>query len=195
MTLVMVCPGWGARSVVTTEIGSESALYWMLFCCTILLLSDVSGTRTIGVNYDLLGRTGCVQDAAPVINASGACTSGTHPYVQNTYDTTFLGTRGTTDFPVGELTRSIATTYYPDSTSATVTEQFQHDQRGRPITGTMQLTWPGSWGVTTPLPTYQVTTGYNDHHQHQPGGTGLHDHQRLRQHHWSAHRPLQYRQR
>ncbi len=129
------------------------------------LLSDVSGTRTIGVNYDLLGRTGCVQDAAPVINATGACTSGTHPYVQNTYDTTFLGTQGSTDFPVGRLTQSIATTYYPDSTSATVTQQLQHDQRGRPITGTMQLTWPGSWGVTTPLPTYQVTTGYNDANQ------------------------------
>ncbi len=126
------------------------------------LLSDVSSTRTTGINYDLLGRTGCVQDAAPVVNATGACTSGTHPYVQNTYDTTFLGTQGTTDFPVGRLTRSIATTYYPDSTSATVTEQLQHDQRGRPISGTMQLTWPGNWGVTTPLPTYQVTTSYND---------------------------------
>jgi RHS repeat-associated protein len=126
------------------------------------LLSDVSGTRTIGTNYDLLGRPGCVQDAAPVLNATGACTSGTHPYVQNTYDTTFLGTKGTSDFPVGRLTQSVATTYYPDSTSATVTEQFQHDRRGRLITGTLQLTWPGSWGVTTPLPTYQVTTGYND---------------------------------
>ncbi len=97
-----------------------------------------------------------------VLNATGACTSGTHPYMQNTYDTTFLGTRGTSDFPVGRLTQSVATTYYPDSTSATVTQQVQHDQRGRAITGTMQLTWPGSWGVTNPLPTYQVTTGYND---------------------------------
>jgi YD repeat-containing protein len=126
------------------------------------LLSDVSGTRTIGTNYDLLGRVGCIQDAAPVINATGACTNGTHPYVQNTYDTTFLGTRGTTDFPVGRLTQSVATTYYPDSTSATVTQQVQHDQRGRSITGTMQLTWPGSWGVTTPLPSYQIVSSYND---------------------------------
>src|SRR5260370_34655392 len=47
------------------------------------LLSDVSGTRTIGTNYDLLGRTGWVQDAAPVINAPRACTSCTHPYGQN----------------------------------------------------------------------------------------------------------------
>ncbi len=129
------------------------------------LLSDVSGTRTIGINYDLLGCTGCVQDATPTINATGACTSGTHPYMQNTYDTTFLGTKGTSDFPVGRLTQSVATTYYPGSTSATVTQQLQHDQRGRPITGTMQLTWPGSWGVTTPLPTYQVTTGYNNANQ------------------------------
>jgi len=89
------------------------------------LLSDVSGTRTIGINYDLLGRTGCIQDAMPVINTTGACTNGTHPYVQNTYDTTFLGTQGTSDFPVGRLTQSVATTYYPDSTSATVTQQHQ----------------------------------------------------------------------
>src|SRR5260221_4029953 len=129
------------------------------------VLTDVSGTRTIGINYDLLGRTGCIQDASATINATGACTSGTHPYVQNTYDTTFLGTQGTSDFPVGRLTQSVATTYYPDSTSATVTEQFQHDQRGRAITGTMQLTWPGSWGVTTPLPTYQITSSYNDANQ------------------------------
>ena len=26
----------------------------------------------------------------------------------------------------------------------------------------MQLTWPGSWGVTTPLPTYQISASYND---------------------------------
>jgi len=29
----------------------------------------------------------------------------------------------------------------------------------------MQLTWPGSWNVTTPLPTYQKTTNYNDANQ------------------------------
>jgi len=126
------------------------------------LLTDVSGSRTIGANYDLLGRVGCVQDAAPTINATGACTSGTHPYVQNTYDTTVLGTQGLTDFPVGRLTQSVATTYYPDSSSATVTRQAQYDQRGRPILGQMTLTWPGSWGVTTPLPTYQLSTSYND---------------------------------
>ncbi len=68
------------------------------------VLSDVSGTRTIGANHDLLGRLGCVQDAVPVINATGACTTGSHPFVQNTYDTTVLGTQGQSDFPVGELT-------------------------------------------------------------------------------------------
>ncbi len=90
--------------------------------------SDVLGTRTIGTNYDLLGRVGCVQDAAPTINATGACTSGTNPYVQNTYDATTVpgATQGLTDFPVGRLTQSVATTYYPDGTSATVTQQAQY---------------------------------------------------------------------
>src|SRR5260370_33257049 len=82
------------------------------------LLSDVSGTRTIGINYDLLGRVGCIQDAVPVINTTGACTSGTHPYAQNTYDTTFLGTQGTSDFPVVRLTQYAANTNTPVSTSA-----------------------------------------------------------------------------
>lgn len=72
----------------------------------------------LGTNYDLLDRVGCIQDAAPVVNATSACTSGSHLFVQNTYDTTSLGTRSTTDFPVGRLTQSIATTSYPDSTSA-----------------------------------------------------------------------------
>src|SRR5579863_194572 len=26
----------------------------------------------------------------------------------------------------------------------------------------MQLTWPGNWGVTNPLPTYQSSASYND---------------------------------
>jgi RHS repeat-associated protein len=82
--------------------------------------------------------------------------------VQNTYDTNELGTQGSTDFPVGQLTRSVATTYYPDSTSATVTEQAQYDQRGRPITGQIQLGVPSSWGLTTTLPTYQLSQVYND---------------------------------
>jgi YD repeat-containing protein len=54
------------------------------------VLTDVSGSRTLGANYDLLGRLGCVQDAVPTINATGACTSGSHPSLQYTYDTTVL---------------------------------------------------------------------------------------------------------
>jgi RHS repeat-associated protein len=126
------------------------------------MLSDVSGTRTLGYNYDLLERIGCVQDASPTINATGACTNGTHPYVQNTYDTTTLGTKGSTDFPVGELTQSVATTYFPDGTQAAVTEQMQHDQRGRITNEHLQFTLPGSWNVTSALPVYQIVMSYND---------------------------------
>ncbi len=58
------------------------------------------GTHTLGYNDDLLGRIGCVQDAVPTLNATGACSAG-KTYVQNTYDTTELGTQGSSDFPVG----------------------------------------------------------------------------------------------
>lgn len=126
------------------------------------MLTDVSGTRTLGYNYDLLGRTGCVQDAAPIINATGVCTSGTHPLIQNTYDTTILGTQGSTDFSVGKLTQSVATTYFPNGSQATVTQQMQHDQRERVINEHLQLTLPSSWNVTTALPTYQIAMSYND---------------------------------
>ena len=128
------------------------------------VLTDVSGTRTIGANYDLLGRLGCVQNATPTINATGACSAG-NPYVQNTYDVTRLGTQGSTDFPVGRLTQSVATTYFPEGTSGTVTEQFQHDQRGRLITQNLQVTLPSAWNVTTALPTYQLAQSYNDANQ------------------------------
>ncbi len=123
-----------------------------------------SNSRTLGFNYDLLGRTGCEQTAAPTINATGACSAG-NPLVQNTYDTTFLGVKGTTDFPVGHLTQSIATTSYPDGTSATTTEQFQTDTRGRTVTEQMQLSLPSAWNVSTALPTFQVTQAYNDANQ------------------------------
>jgi RHS repeat-associated protein len=83
------------------------------------VISDVSGTRTIGTVYDLLGRVGCVQDAAPSYSPTGICTSGANPYVQNTYDTTVLGSQGTSDFPVGRLTQSLATTRFPSSNTAT----------------------------------------------------------------------------
>jgi len=120
-----------------------------------------STSRTLGYNYDLLGRVGCEQTAAPTINATGACSAGS-PLIQNTYDTTFLGVQGTTDFPVGQLTQSVATTYYPDGTSATTTEQFQTDQRGRAVAVQMQLNLPSSWNVGNALPAYQMTQAYND---------------------------------
>ena len=128
-------------------------------------LTEVSGTRTIGTSYDLLGRDRCIQDAAPTTDGSGACSSGSHPLVQNTYDTTTLGTAGTTDFSIGDLTQSIATTYYDPnnySNKATVTQQFQHDQRGRGVASNLQIGVPSSWNVTTTLPTYMQTQSYND---------------------------------
>src|SRR5260370_16967311 len=82
------------------------------------LFSDVVGNHSLGYNDDLLGRIGCVQDAVPTLNATGACTAG-KTYVQNTYDTTEIGTRGSTDFPVGHLTQSPPTTYSPPHTTPT----------------------------------------------------------------------------
>ncbi len=120
-----------------------------------------SNSRTVGINYDLLGRVGCEQTAAPTITWNGACSAGS-PLVQNTYDTTKIGTQGSTDFPVGRLTQRVATTYFPDSTSATTTEQFQYDQRGRTITAQMQLGLPAGWSVSTALPIFQLTQAYND---------------------------------
>jgi RHS repeat-associated protein len=129
------------------------------------LLTDVSGSRTLGSNVDLLGRVGCVQDAAPTSNATGACTSGTNPLLQNTYDVTKLGTQGVSDFPVGRLTKSVTTTTYPEGGTATTTQKMQYDQRGQPITEQLLLNLPNSWNVTTPLPTYQMALTYNDANQ------------------------------
>ena len=39
------------------------------------VIADVSGTRTIGTVYDLLGRVGCVQDASPSSSPTGAFTN------------------------------------------------------------------------------------------------------------------------
>src|SRR5581483_8976353 len=82
-----------------------------------------------------------------------------------TYDVSRLGTQGSSDFPVGALTQSVATTYYPDGSAATTTQQMQHDQRGRLTSSTLQLGVPGSWNVTTALPTYQENLSYNDANQ------------------------------
>jgi RHS repeat-associated protein len=125
-------------------------------------ITDVSGSRTIGTSYDLLGRAICIQDAAPTTDGSGNCSSGSHPLVQNTYETSKLSVAGTTDYPLGRLTQSIGTTYYPDGTSVSVTEQFQHDTRDRITATTLQVSLPSGWNVTNALPTYQQTLAYDD---------------------------------
>jgi RHS repeat-associated protein len=132
---------------------------------TSVVQTSGSNTRTLGTSYDLLGRVGCEQTAASTsITWNGACSAG-NPLVQNTYDTTVLGTQGSTDFPIGHLTQSVATTYYPDSTSATVTQQYQTDQRGRTTNEQMQLSLPSSWNVTSALPGSQLALLYNDANQ------------------------------
>jgi len=128
-------------------------------------LTDVSGSRTIGVSYDLLGRAICMQDAAPTIDGSGNCTSGSHPLVQNSYDTSSLQVSGTTNYIAGRLGQSIATTYYPDGSSATTTQQFEYDPRGNSIATNQQISVPSSWNVTTALPTYLKRIAYNDDNQ------------------------------
>lgn len=125
-------------------------------------ITEVSGNHILGTSYDLLSRSLCVQDAAPTTDGSGACSSGSHPLIQNTYDQSKLGSAGSSDFPIGQLTQSIATTYYPDGTSASTTQQSQHDQRGRVATTTLQISLPAAWNVSTALPTYQETQAYND---------------------------------
>ncbi|MGH2496411.1 MAG: RHS repeat-associated core domain-containing protein [Ktedonobacteraceae bacterium] len=129
------------------------------------VIVDAVGSRTIGYVYDLLGRLGCVQDAYPSSSPTGICTGGNH-LVQNTYDTNKLTVSGTTDYPKGQLTQSVALTIFPDSTSATTTELFEHDIRGQLLAEQMTIgNLPGSWNVTTALPAYQVQNTYNDANQ------------------------------
>ncbi len=131
------------------------------------VLTDVSGTRTLGYNDDLLERVGCVQVGAATSNADGSCTSGTTPLVQNTYDTSQLGTQGQDDFAIGRLTRSIATTSYPEQNGGQLltTDKLQYDQRGRVTKAQEKFALPSSWNVTTALPTYQMTQTYTDANQ------------------------------
>lgn len=128
-------------------------------------ITDVSGSRTIGTSYDLLGRALCVQDAVPTTDGSGSCSSGSHPMVQNSYGTSYLQLSGTTNYITGQLGQSVATTYYPDGSSVATTEQFEYDQRGRTIAANLNMSVPSSWNVTTALPTYQQTQTYNDNDQ------------------------------
>lgn len=131
----------------------------------VLTDTDSTGKRIIGYNYDLLGRLGCVQDAIPTINASGACSAG-NIYVQNTYDTSKLTVSGTTDYPKGHLTQSVSTTYLTGvvgGDSVTTTESYEHDARGRLAAAQMQFgTLPSSWGITTSLPSYLAQYSFND---------------------------------
>ncbi len=129
-------------------------------------LTDVSGSRTLGYSYDLLGRLGCLQDTAPTLDPHGACTSGAHPFVQNTYDTDPSGVSWSgTNYAVGHLTQSITSTYYPapDSATGTVTENYQYDQRGRTVTKRLTMAVAGGNNIVFPMfPTYQATLSYND---------------------------------
>jgi RHS repeat-associated protein len=137
------------------------------------LTSDSAGGRTIGYNYDLLGRPGCEQSGSATIDADGSCTSGTQPLVQNTYDSNVLGTQGTDDFPLGRLTKSVATTYYPEGTSLTTTQKWQYDARGRVSTAQLKFGLPSAWNVSTALPTYQQTLSYTDADQPETTTTSI----------------------
>jgi hypothetical protein len=66
---------------------------------------------------------------------------------------------------VGALTQSIGTSYYPDGSAVTTTQQYQHDARGRLTSSTLQIGLPSSWNVTQALPTYQENQSYNDDNQ------------------------------
>jgi YD repeat-containing protein len=166
ITSVTATATYDSMGRVTQESDPDSGTHTYTYDANGQVLTDVSGTRTLGSNYDLLGRLGCLQDAAPTVNATGACTSGTHPYEQDTYDVSAPGAQwGSTDYPVGRLTQSIATTYYPNGDVFITTQNTQYDQRGRAITDQLKLTLPSSWNVTTALPTYQMASSYNDANQ------------------------------
>jgi RHS repeat-associated protein len=131
-------------------------------------LTVVNGSRTIGTSYDVLGRAGCLQDAAPTADPNGACTSGAHPFVQNTYDVDPNGISwGSTNYAKGELTQSVSTTYFPDpdNTQGTVTENMQYDARGRLTTKRMQIATSGGSLAFPTFPQYQVALSYNDDDQ------------------------------
>ncbi len=151
-------------TVVDPDQGTSAYMYDPNGNVSSVVQTSGSSSRTLGYNYDLLNSVGCEQTAAPTLNATGACSAGS-PLLVNTYDTTELGTTGTTDFPIGRLTQSIVTTYYPDSTSATVTDQFQYDQRGRVASSQTLFALPANWNVTAGLPADDVTLLYNDANQ------------------------------
>jgi RHS repeat-associated protein len=124
------------------------------------LIGDSSSGRVLGYNYDLLGRVGCEQSGAVTSDADGSCTSPGNAIIQNTYDTDALGTQGSTDFPVGRLTKTQDTVAYPEGGSTTTTEKYQYDVRGRLITEQLKFGLPTSWNLS--LPTFQLTENYTD---------------------------------
>ncbi len=129
------------------------------------MIADVSGTRTVGYSYDLLGRIGCIQDIVPTFDAYGACTSGANPFVKNTYDADPNGiTWSGTNYTIGRLTQSFAINYFPspDNTQGKVTENMQYDQRGRLVTERLNVTATGGTLAFPTFPQYQKTQTYND---------------------------------
>ena len=112
-----------------------------------------------------MGRVGCEQSGAVSSDADGSCTTPNNAIIQNTYDTTEIGTQGSTDFPIGRLTKTQATTAYPEGGSTQSTEKIQHDDRGRVTTEQLKFNLPNSWNLT--LPTYQLTQNYTDADQAQ----------------------------
>lgn len=110
---------------------------------------------------------------AQITTYAGYDLDGNQPLVQNTYDTNILGTQGTDDFPVGRLTKSVATTYSPEGTSLTTTEKWQYDTRVRVTTAQLKFSLPASWNVTNALPTYQETLSYTDADQLETTTTSI----------------------
>src|SRR5450755_1192300 len=129
------------------------------------LVADVSGTRTLGASYDLLGRVGCLQDAVVTPDQHGACTSGANPFVKNTYDADPGGvTWSGTNYAVGRLTQSVAVNYLPSpaNTQGSVTQNMQYDARGQLITNRMGIATSGGSLSFPTLPQYQQALSYND---------------------------------
>jgi YD repeat-containing protein len=127
VTSVTVTMSYDDLGRLTQEVDPDVGTHSYTYDQDSQVLDDASGGRTIGYNYDLLGRVGCVQSGAVTSDADGSCTTPNNAIIQNTYDTTEIGTPGVTDFPVGRLTKTQATTAYPEGGSVQSTQKFQYD--------------------------------------------------------------------
>jgi len=168
ITSVTTTASYDSMGRITQLVDPDRGTHSYTYDADSHLIEDVSGSRTLGYSYDLLGRLGCIQDEAPTLNASGACTTGSNPFVINTYDADPSGVSwGSTNYAKGRLTQSFAITYYPapDDTQGKVTENMQYDTRGRLITERMQLTATGGTLTFPSFPTYQMALSYNDANQ------------------------------